>query len=194
MAFAKLQPENFAPQADEIISKLSIYDKAGIASRDRFAKAPVKYHPQNIMPEFQSIIAFAQGHANTSQKSDMGGFHNLFECIASQDAVINYLNERGYKAFLISATTTSVSLPRIGRQAGIGEISGVNSLVIEGQGLAASLGAIITDAPLAPNAPVNDVCTECWNCVEVCPATDKPFHMKPSRCTACGECIHACPV
>ncbi len=183
-----------AVMASDILEILSIYTKAGIASRDRFLDAPLDYHPQNLMSDFESIIVFAQGPGSAPQQSEMGSFHNLFECIAAQDAVIQYFQANGFKVDLISPTTSAVSLPRTGEQAGIGEISGVNSLVVEGHGLATSLGAIITDAPLAPNKSLKNVCTECWACVDVCPATDEPFQMNPSRCTACGECVKTCPV
>ncbi len=173
---------------------LSVYTTVGIASRDRFEDAPHDFHPKNIIADFESIIAFGQGGGNAPQKSEMGSFHNLFECIAAQDAVIQYLQAHGFTADLIKPITLAVSLPRIGEQAGIGEISGVNSLVVEGDGLATSLGAIITNAPLVPNKLLKNVCTECWACVDACPATDEPFDMNPSRCTACGECVKACPV
>ncbi len=42
----------------EIQKKLSVFDKVGIASRDRFDEAPSKLHPQHLMPDFQSIIAW----------------------------------------------------------------------------------------------------------------------------------------
>jgi len=194
MKHATSYREDPATMTADLLEILSVYTKTGIASRGRFTDAPPDYHPQNLMSDFESIIAFAQGQESAPQQGEMGGFHNLFECIAAQDAVIQYLQANGYNADLISPTTLAVSLSRIGEQAGIGEISGVNSLVVEGHGLATSLGAIITDAPLAPNKSLKNVCTECWACVDVCPATDEPFHMNPSRCTACGECVKACPV
>ncbi len=178
----------------EVQKMLSVFEKVGIASRDRFEEAPSKLHPRGLMPDFQSIIAYAQGSNGDGQKRDMGGFHNLFGVLAAQDSVIKFLNSHGYKASLIKPHETSVSLPRIGEQAGLGEISPVNSLVIENHGLTGSLGAIITDAPLIPIQFSADVCTECMECMDVCPATDKPFLMNPEKCNNCGECVEVCPV
>lgn len=186
--------ENPTAMANDLFDLMSAFTGVGIASRDRFSDAPLDYHPQRLMSDFESIIAYSQGPDDVSQEREMGRFHNLFKCIAAQDNVIQYLKAKGYRAHMISPTTSEVSLPRIGEQAGIGEISGVNSLVVEDHGLATSLGAIITNAPLTPNKPLKNICTECWACVDVCPATDEPFHMNPSRCTACGECVKTCPV
>lgn len=193
MKRSKSDKEDPVVMSEQILKFLSVYTMAGIASRNRFSDAPPEYHPRNLMPDFKSIIAFAQAPKVGAQPIEMGSFHNLFNCIAAQDAAIQYLKGKGFVVDLISPTTKSVSLSRIGEQAGIGEISGVNSLLVEGCGLGTSLGAIITSASLKPSKILNNICTECGACVDVCPATDEFQHLNSSKCITCGECVKICP-
>lgn len=190
----KSKPESrIVELTGEIKAKLAIFHRVGVASADRFADAPLEYHPQNLLNDFQSIIGYAQGKHDESS-SHMGQFDNQFETIAAQDDVLQYLHGLGFKAALILPTDGRVSLPRIGQQAGTGELSPVNSLQVEGYGLNSVIGAIITDAPLTPDPLVSGLCTECMGCLEFCPAASEPYKMDGTQCTSCGECIAACPL
>jgi len=181
----------------EILYELSVFDRVGVATRERFGNAPPEHHPKFKMLNFRSIIAYAQipdDLKNIEQNiENMGRFDRIFEVLAAIDTVIRKLEGMGYEARLIQQSEMGLSLPQVGAQAGLGEVGGVNSLMIEGAGLTGKLGAIITDAPLTQSELAHDVCTKCEACVDVCPAADTIFRMDPERCIACGECVEACP-
>lgn len=169
---------------------LDIFDKVGIAPRERFNEAPEKYHPKNLLEDFQSVIVFAQGSAG----ADMGSFSDYLGTIAAQSDVASYLKSLGYGNKIIEGTTRDVSLVRMGVEAGVGGLSPVNSLVVEKLGLTASLGAIITNAPLVPDEKMTEVCVGCMECLDACPIRDTPNSEGDLSKCGCGKCVNVCPV
>ncbi|MBK5201749.1 MAG: hypothetical protein JJE21_09520 [Spirochaetaceae bacterium] len=170
----------------------NIFDSVGIADKESFKNAPDKYHPKNILEGFESVIVYAQGNKNSSER-DMGSFSDLWGSLAAQNEVVKFLESLGYKSVIISGTSRSVSLVKMCILAGIGELSPVNSLVIKGLGLTASLATIITEAPLIPDEEISGVCIKCMKCMDVCPATDIAYQRNPDKC-GCGKCRNICPV
>ncbi len=124
----------------------------------------------------------------------MGGFSDYLETIAAQSEVISYLNSLEYKAVIVEGSSMDVSLVRMGVEAGVGELSPLNSLVVKGFGLTTSLGAIITDAPLVYDAKASGVCIKCMKCLKVCPIRDVPYAEGDFSKCACGKCRNICPV
>lgn len=179
--------------ADEILAILAVYDKAGIASRDRLEDAPRLYHPRNIMPNFQSIIVLAQETREPPKELVAGKFHDILGTVAAEDAVVKLLNDEGYKTQLIGSRTKLVSLPRLGERAGVGQISPFNSLAVKGHGLRTVLSAIITDAPLRPSPLVTDACPNPGVCLKRCAALSEDGTFDRSKCKSCGACVKKCP-
>lgn len=179
---------------NELKDKLSIFDKVGVGLRDNFSESPPnRYDPSNLMSGYKSVIVFAQG-GNSKSDVEMGGFSDYLGTIAAQSEAIELLESLGYKGILIEGTSTDVSLVRLGIEAGVGELSPVDSLLVEGFGLTVSLGAIITDAELLQDERVSGVCIKCMKCLKVCPIRDVPNAKGDlSRC-ACGACRNKCPV
>ncbi|WP_432667447.1 hypothetical protein R9X47_13755 [Wukongibacter baidiensis] len=178
---------------EKIKSMLSIFDKVGIATKERFENAPEKYHPKNLLKGFESAIVFAEGKKEDSI-DEMGGFSDYLGTIAAQSEVIDYLNSLGYKAVIIEGSSREVSLVRLGVEAGVGELSPVNSLIVKGFGLTTSLGATITDAPLIPDEKVSGLCIKCMKCLKACPIRDVSYAEGDLSKCACGKCRNICPV
>ena len=178
---------------EQVLRHLRPLGLVGIASRERFDGAPAAFHPRNVMPDFQSLIAFAQPMGGDPREHEIDP-KALLGVVAAQSAAIAYLGELGYRTQLIGAKDKRVSLPRVAERAGIGEYSPVNSLVVGGHGLATILAALITNATLVPTPLAAGVCLQCWACVEACAAAKNPYERDPSACTACGACVEACPV
>ena len=172
---------------------LNIFDKVGIASKERFENVSAKYHPKNLLERFESIIVFAEGKKEDSV-DEMGGFSDYLGTIAVQSEVISYLNSLGYKAVIVEGTSRDVSLVKLGVEAGVGELSPVNSLVVKGFGLTTSLGAIITDAPLVQDKKVSGICIKCMKCLKVCPIRDVEYAKGDLGKCGCGKCRNICPV
>lgn len=169
-----------------------IFDSVGIANKERFKNAPDRYHPKNILDGFESVIVYAQGNKNSNEDA-MGSFSDIWGSISAQNEAVKFLESLSYKSVIISGTSRSVSLIQMGIVAGIGELSPVNSLVIKGLGLTASLAAIITEASLMPDEEITGVCSKCMRCLNICPATEVAYQRDPEKC-GCGQCRNICPV
>lgn len=169
-----------------------IFNSVGITGKENFRNAPGKYHPKNILDGFESVIVYAQGNKNGNEY-DMGSFSDIWGSIAAQNEVVKFLESLGYKSIIIQGESRSVSLIHMGIEAGLGEMSPVNSLVIKGLGLTASLAAIITEAPLIPDEKIIGICIKCMQCMKVCPATEVAYQRNPEKC-GCGKCRNICPV
>jgi len=177
----------------KILNSLDIFDKVGIVSADRFNDVKPENHPKKYMEDFKSIIVFAEGKGS-SDASDMGGFSDYLGTISSQTEVMGSLKKFGYDSIVVDGAHNDLSLVRMGIEAGLGEISPVNSLVVKGYGLTTTLGAIITNAPLIADEKVTDVCTHCNKCLNVCPIREIANAKGDLNKCACGKCVPICPV
>ncbi|MBZ4687788.1 MAG: (Fe-S)-binding protein [Clostridiales bacterium] len=184
---------NNKEMTEKIKAMLNIFDRVGVATKERFENTPEEYHPKNLLEGFESIIVYAEGKKEDGI-DEMGGFSDYLGTIAAQSDVISHLNSLGYKAVIIEGTSRDVSLVRMGVEAGVGELSPVNSLVVKGFGLTTSLGAIITDASLVPDKKVSGVCIKCMKCLKVCPIRDVQYAKGDLSKCACGKCRNICPV
>ena len=174
----------------KILEKLDVFDVVGIATKERFSDLEKGRHPANIFPKFESAIVFAEGN----ESGEMGVFNDIFSTIAAQNNVIDYLNENGFKAIPIEPDEMVFSLVRLGIEAGLGGISPVDSLVIEGLGLTGVISAILTDAKLIPSEKKENVCINCMKCLKVCPIRTIPNAKGDLSKCACGKCVNVCPV
>ena len=178
----------------DVLQLLAVYDGAGVASREMLEDAPPEYHPSKVMPDFQSVVVLASEPKNLPAEQGVGKFHRTLAMIAAQDAAMNYLGRRGYKAKLIGSRARNLNLPRIGERAGVGELSPVHTLAVEGHGLRTVLSAIITDAKLRQSPPATDACADRRACIRKCPALDAEGAFDRRKCTSCGACVKKCTV
>lgn len=188
-----MSQETRALMTQKIKGLLDIFDEVGVAVRQEVENAPAQYHPRNLLADFESVIVFAQGN-KTGSNAEMGGFTDYMAAICAQTDVLSYLDSLGYKAVIIEGTNQQISLVRMGEAAGIGEVSPVNSLVVKGFGLTASLGAIITDAKLTPDERTESICIHCNKCLKVCPIRDTAYAKGDLTWCGCGACYNVCPV
>jgi epoxyqueuosine reductase QueG len=176
-----------------ILQMLSIYEKVGIAVREKLNDVPSQYNPQNIMQDYQSIIVLARVPKDVAKENVIGKYHYAIGTIAAQDAVIKYLIHHGYKYDIIGSRAKNISLPRLGERAGVGELSPFRTLAVKGWGLRTVLSAIITDAPLIQTTQAIGACTDKSKCLKTCPALGKDGVFDRTKCTSCGACVKKCP-
>lgn len=122
----------------------------------------------------------------------------------------------GYDAVCHMDGESQFVLPPLAERAGIGQIGWMGILLTRSHGPRVRLGAVSTNAPLIPSAPVAgsilSFCKTCGKCAEVCPSraiapiTDQENSEKPSishtACyrtwrelgTDCGACLAVCPL
>jgi len=173
-----------------IIEFLSVFDKVGIATSDDFEHLPNSKHPNQMMKDVKSAIVFVQ----SNKSGEMGIFEDYFSVIASQNDVVNYLNEFGYDAKVIDSSDSRISFVTMGVKSGVGDISPVNSLVVKGIGLTGTIGVILTNAPLNKTINNNKTCINCMRCLKVCPIRDVANAKGDLDNCACGKCVNICPV
>lgn len=132
--------------------------------------------------------------------------------------VYNYIQKKGYLALPIPASqildwqkqTAHISHKKIGYLAGLGWIGRNNLLVNKVFGSRMRLVSVLTDMPLAQDAPVKDNCGSCRLCIEACPCgaiKEGPLEFEHTLCFEklkefqkqrlvdqyiCGVCVKAC--
>jgi epoxyqueuosine reductase QueG len=128
------------------------------------------------------------------------------------------IQEMGYQAMPIAASQlidwkkqrAHLSHKHIARAAGLGWIGRNNLLVNKRFGSRIRLVTVLTDLPLAVNAPVSRDCGACRKCLAICPASaikEHPSDFDHVRCYEqlktfsktlhishhiCGVCVKAC--
>lgn len=177
----------------EIKDILGIFDIVGVALKQSVKDAPDEFHPQNIMPDFESVIVYAQGKSK-ADTSCMGGFDNYLETVFAETKVLEYLNNLGLKAEIVGGCDSRISLVKMGEAACIGDVSPVNSLLVKGHGLTTSIAAIVTDAKLKQDRKADNVCIHCNKCLNICPIRDEAFAKGDLEKCGCGKCLNVCPV
>lgn len=69
-------------------------------------------------------------------------------------------------------------------KAGLGWIGKNTHLIIPGKGSYFFLGEIVTDLPLTPDTPMQDMCGKCTRCIDTCPtkAIEAPHKLDAGKC------------
>ncbi len=211
-------------------------DVFSVASADALRDAPSGHRVRDVLPDAKSIIVLGMkmldaqadiiptggDHFGASSRQDMFRGHSTF---ISQEldrvgyAVARFLEKKGFKAYHQMASTGGtdqrylmglLSLKHIAVKAGLG-VFGLNSLLITPQyGPRVRLTAIVTDAEIQPDTPLNEnFCKTCENlCLLMCPANalkkptdDSPYEINKFACCqylstrpTCSICLSVCPV
>jgi epoxyqueuosine reductase len=211
-------------------------DIFGVASANAFDDAPSGHRPKDVLPNAKSVIVLGMkmldaqtdivpsegDYFAASPRQDMFRGHNT---LVSQEldrvgySVARFLEKNGFKAYHQMASTGGtdqryltglLSLKHMAVQAGLG-VLGYNSLLITQQyGPRVRLVAIVTDAEMQPDSPLNkNFCENCPTpCMSSCPAKalKKPGHesdyeINKFACSqyistrpTCSICLKVCPI
>ena len=167
-------------------------DFVGVSNRERFADAPPNANPDNIMPEFQSVISFGIAlsigclEAWFSKRSrrpqddysmrateylDDISF-NLTRLLEKEGYPSCYINQNDYYNYY-NRFKPDFSHKHAAVAAGLGVI-GVSSLMVHPRyGAAVHLSSLITKAPLEEDPMLDETdgnpCDNCGYCVQICP-------------------------
>jgi len=211
-------------------------DLFGVASAEDLNDAPQGHRPKDILPNAKSVIVLGMKMLDAqtdilptdgdffgvSPRQDMFKGHNTFisqELDRAGYAIARFLEKKGFKAYHQMASTGGtdqrylmglLSLKHMATKSGLG-VFGRHSLLITPQyGPRVRLTAIVTDAELQPDMPINEnFCEDCENpCISMCPANalKKPSHNSPyeinkfacrqylSTRPTCSVCLKVCPI
>jgi epoxyqueuosine reductase len=104
---------------------------------------------------------------------------------AALGQLANLLREAGWAARVVADDNALVDRAAATR-AGLGWYGKNSNVLLPGRGSWFVLGAVVTDAPLAPDAPVPDGCGPCRRCLGACPtgALVAPGVLDARRCLA----------
>ena len=161
----------------------------GVASVERIPPSTPPLPVTKVMSAARTVVVFAMPMLKGSIESP-----SLYSAMASTNAVYReedilshrvgrLLEERGYRAAMVSPASPiemsketkgllgDISLRHVAEAAGLGRIGRNRLLLTEKWGPRVRLGAVVTDAPLVPDAPAaENPCDECGLCIPACPA------------------------
>ena len=133
------------------------------------------------------------------------------------------LDRAGFQAFIVPSSQTVDRTKLIGafshklaaHLAGLGWIGKSALLITPAHGPRVRCGTVLTDAPLEAGIPMDEMCRDCYTCVQGCPAHaftgqafDKPrprseifaaeacnnyLSKRETMHMACGICVYICP-
>ncbi|NLV54845.1 MAG: tRNA epoxyqueuosine(34) reductase QueG [Acidimicrobiales bacterium] len=185
--------------------------------------------PRATLPSARALVAGALGYGGPAPERPPHGVHGRVARYARGDhyerlgealeAVAGSLRSDGWRAVVVADQNHLVDRA-VAHRAGLGFYGKSSLLLLPGAGSWFVLGAVLTDAPLAPTAaePVPDGCGPCRRCLAACPtgAIVEPGVVDARRCLAwlvqapgevprehrvalgdriygCDECQDACP-
>ena len=165
-------------------------DFVGIAPRSRFEAAPPPSRPENLMPDFRSVVAFGVAMDRGPLEAFVGkrsrrplGLANgwAYDILTRlQYDLCHWLERQGHKSLFVLQNGNynlyrgrpDFSHMHAAVAAGLGRL-GLGSFFVHSEfGGAVHLASIITEADLTPDAMVNDEedpCHQCKFCIDVCP-------------------------
>ena len=170
----------------------------GIAASGDFALAPEGFRPGDNLAECRSVIVLGAPHPREALGSiaEYTAMRNAM--LSNMTAIAKKLAKRisadGHKAKAISASGGKtiegrhyghISLKHAAELAGLGRITRNYLLTNPEYGNLIWLSAVLTDAELVPDKPVEyEFCDSCNKCVEACPsgALDDPDAFGKKEC------------
>lgn len=199
----------------------------GIAPVERFGEAPEGFHPRDILPSCRSVVVFAVEFAAATLACKSPAPYTIVRNQLSDRvdklavAFCEWMAERGALAAPTGAVGPTMLDERTGRYrnpisakhaaqaAGLGVIGRNTLLMTPEYGNMVWLGAVVTDAPLEGDPPLEwDACAGCDLCVKICPvgAVGEP-ELKQLDCSGyafqggggedflirCHRCRSVCP-
>ena len=200
-------------------------DLCGVASVDRFSGAPKGYHPLDVMPSCRSVVSFAMRFpAGALKCTSPVPYTRVRNTIAPKMdelalALCLFL-AAGYPSAPIPTNESQwdaatgrwrsiVSQKHAAQAAGLGTIGRHSLLITPEYGSMVWLGCVLTEAELAPDPLLPDLCDGCGCCVAACPVNaladadmnqsacwDHAFGDDPVTKTwriSCYACRDACP-
>ena len=178
-------------------------DLVGVASVERFVKAPKGYHPTDVMPTAKSVISLGMVLPKDILEQDIRTYTDIRnEAVKKMDQVAAdvaaELKEFKHKAVSIVSLSgkfvdghfrSRVSLKHAAELAGLGVIARNYLLTNDKYGNLLWFTAVITSLELEPDPLATyQVCNNCNLCVDLCPsgalADENNFSQKPPRPTA----------
>ncbi|HMJ78255.1 MAG TPA: tRNA epoxyqueuosine(34) reductase QueG [Iamia sp.] len=154
--------------------------------------------PRALLPSAQALVAGARAYGGGDLTPPPGqrpqgrvaryawGDHYA-ELEAGLEAVAEVLRADGWRAVVVADQNHLVDRA-VAHRAGLGWYGKSSLLLLPGAGSWFVLGAVVTDAPLAPTAeePVADGCGPCTRCLDGCPtgAIVAPGVVDARRCLA----------
>jgi len=165
-------------------------DFVGIAPRSRFEFAPVQSRPENLLPNFQSVIAFGVAMDRGPLEAFFSKRDRRAHALSNGRAIdiltrlqydlSHWLEKQGHKSLFvlhngnyhIYRLRPDFSHLHAAMAAGLGRL-GLGSFLVSSQfGAAVFLASVITEAELVPDPMVSDEddpCSKCKCCINICP-------------------------
>lgn len=166
-------------------------DVCGVANIDRFAEAPVGFHPRDIFPDCRSVIVFGvalpKGLTKIDPRLIYGHFNNA-ACPEVDGIAFKAAKEierlRGGYAVPLPADSPYeywdaeklegrglISMKHAAVLAGLGTLGKSTLLLNEKFGNLLTVGAVLTELDLDSDPPAESICIEgCNICIKNCPA------------------------
>ncbi|MBI2957647.1 MAG: epoxyqueuosine reductase [Chloroflexi bacterium] len=168
---------------------------AGVAAVDAIPPSTPPLPPTRVMAAARTVFVFGVPMLRGSIESpSLSSAMSSTNAIYREEDILSHragllLEERGYRAALIAAASPiemsketkgllgDISLRHAAVAAGLGRIGRNRLLLTAKYGPRVRLGALVTDAPLPPDAPVaQSPCDDCGLCVQACPAQALETH------------------
>lgn len=210
----------------EIIKKICIQEGAdlvGIASIDSFIDAPVKTHPNDVLPSCKSVIVLCCEFPKDSVNHDPVTYTRVRnEMTDKMNRLARLISKKirltGYDTRVITAISSTwidgrykgaISLKHAAVLAGLGRIGKNTLLVNDLYGNMIWLAAVLTSVPLESDPLAKyDICPEgCNLCIKNCPSIALGDELMDQRACAnyafktingkleiqCWKCRQICP-
>jgi epoxyqueuosine reductase QueG len=208
-------------------------DMIGIADPECFFDPEYEGNrPQDVMPDVRSVVVLGVGvprGAFENLPSGRAEYTNTLMAATATLRIISFrmariIEDRGYRATIVPAEGSefgywyadretlraNLSMKYAAYHAGLGNFGMNHLLITPAFGPRVRIMAVLTNAELKTGKPslpfVNEKCSSCLKCIEICPAgaISKDGTIDRHKCAEymfntlgglrCGMCIKVCPL